>query len=330
MRRRCFEVAFLVVLLAGSAFAQQGVIRGKIRLPSGSTINGVIVELWRSAGLEAHTVSNRDGDFEFAGLIPSSYEVVVKHEGYQQVSERVEFRYERSNSRSEVLSVEINLKANVSSTGVGARPGTTFVQEVPPAARTAFENGIARLKEGKASEGTALLRQATTVFPAYFSAHLALAGELVKEGNQSEALKELEEARLINDRDSRVYQLFGIIMGAQKKYATAEWAFRAAISRDPTDAQSFFSRAIVLIELVRVEPEPKRQDERLAEAERDLSRTIELSGERFPPAYLHRARVLEIRNDRKAAARDLLTYLKLNPDDKNAPAIRAAIEKLDQ
>ena len=330
MRRHCLEVAILVVLLAGQAFAQQGVIRGKIRLPTGLTINGVIVELWRSAGLEAHTVSNRDGDFEFAGLIPSSYEIVVKHEGYQPVSERAEFRYERSNSRSEVLTIEINLKANVPAPGAGARPGTTFAQDVPPAARTAFENGVARLKEGKASEGTALLRQATTIFPAYFSAHLALAGQLVKEGNSSEAMAELEQARLVNDRDSRVYQLFGIIMGAQRKYATAEWAFRAAISRDPTDAQSFFSRAIVLIELVKTEPEPKRQDERLAEAERDLSRTIELSGERFPPAYLHRARVLEIRNDKKGAARDLMTYLKLNPADKNAPAIRAAIAKLEQ
>lgn len=330
MRRNSLQVVFLLLFLSGLASAQSGAVRGKVRLPSGATITGVIVELWHSSGLISQTVTTRDGDFEFPGLIPAQYEVAIKYQGYQPVLERVVFRYDPNIARMEIVNVEINLKAIVASASASPKPGTTFVQDVPPEARTAFQDGLVKLKDGKPIEGVTLLRQAISVFPNYFDAHLTLAGQLSKEGNSEEALKELESARRINDKDARVYHLFGILMGGQRKYITAEYAFRAAIERDPTSPASYLSHAIVLIELVRQEPDEKRRKELLAEADRDLTRALELSNEKLFAAYLQRARIREVMGDRKAAARDLETYLRLNPGDKNAPAIREAVDKLRQ
>jgi hypothetical protein len=75
-------------------------------------------------------------------------------------------------------------------------------------------------------------------------------------------LGELEKARLINDRDARVYQMFGVLMAGQRKYALAEWAFRAAIDRDPNGVQSLFNHALALVELNRDEPDAKRKQTR--------------------------------------------------------------------
>ncbi|MEP7271887.1 MAG: carboxypeptidase regulatory-like domain-containing protein [Acidobacteriota bacterium] len=329
MRANHLKSVFLTLLLfTGSVFAQSGTISGKVRDAGGATLTGVIVALWRANGLEAQSVTARDGDFEFSGLEPASYELIIKHPGYEPATERVEFRYfERSNVRMEIIRVEINLKP---ARGENTRPGTNFVQDVPPAARSAFENGVARIKEGKPIEGVALLHEAISVFPNYFNAHFALAGQLSREGKASDALAELELARLINDRDARVYHLFGVLMTGQSKYATAEWAFRAAIDRDPTGAQSHLSRAIVLLELAKLEKDQAEVKKRLTEAEGDLARVIELTGDKLPAAYLHRARIHEMRGHGKAAAADLETYLKRNPNDKNALALREAIVRLNR
>jgi regulator of sirC expression with transglutaminase-like and TPR domain len=64
------------------------------------------------------------------------------------------------------------------------------------------------------------------------------------------------------------------------------------------------------------------------EAERDLNRTLELTNEKYYPAFLQRARIHELRENKKAAIRDLEAYLKLNPTSNKAAEIRADIERL--
>jgi Tfp pilus assembly protein PilF len=323
--------AFLAILfllaLSSPVSAQQGTIRGKVRAPSGATLTGVIIELWRSNGRIGQAVTTGDGDFYFADLIPDIYEVVVHHVGYQPVSERAEFRFPANSGQREVVTIVINLKPVATETATTA-PATSFVQEVPPAAREAFEKGVARIKEGKSSEGVNFLQEAIKLFPDYFHAHFALGTELSKQNQPQAALQSLERARQINDRDARVYHLFGILMARQRKFIVAEYAFREAIERDPTSAPSRFSHAIALIEMASKEDNQLRRSLHLAEAERDLMKALDLSDKKLVNAYLQLARIYELRGERKLAAQTLATYLKLQPDDKNAPAIREAIAKL--
>lgn len=329
MKVRLLHVIPILVLLSGSVCAQGGIIRGKVRLPSGATLTGVIVELWRSTGLENQVVTTRDGDFEFANLPQASYEVVVKHQGYYPAMERAEFFYDRNSiPRVEVIRIEINLKPLESTTN--ERAGSTFVQDIPPAAKAAYEQGIAKLREGQPIEGVALLREATSIFEDYFDAHVALGARLLDEKKLDEALGELEKARLINDRDSRVYQLFGVLMAGQQKFALAEWAFRAAIDRDPLALQSIYNHGVVLIELSRTEQDTKKKQLQLTEAEKEFTRTLEMTRDKYYPAFLQRARIHEMRDNKKAAARDLESYLKLNPNSPRATEIREKIARLTQ
>ncbi len=204
--------------------------------------------------------------------------------------------------------------------------GTAAAQS--PAARAAHDAGVAQLKQGRTAAGIASLREAARLDPDYFEAHFALAMELGRRDDRSEeALASLEQARRLRDRDPRVYFLFGTLMARQRKFAVAELAFREAIDRDPMNAQSYFSRALTLIELAgKGNAEEKKAQ--LEEAERDLQRALILSGRRMFAAYLQLARVREQRGDRAGAAAMLETYLKHRPDDPNAASIRAAIVRL--
>src|SRR5215207_1642438 len=103
------RIILLLIALTGSAFAQTGVIRGKVRVSTGATLTGVIVELWRSGSLAGTTVTSRDGDFEFSNLSIANYEVIVKHQGYQPAAQRVEFYFERGGAPLEVQTIELML-----------------------------------------------------------------------------------------------------------------------------------------------------------------------------------------------------------------------------
>ena len=116
-------------------------------------------------------------------------------------------------------------------------------------------------------------------------------------------------------------------MAQKQKFNVAEFAFRRAIERDPLNAQSRFSHSLALIEMT-VKDNDQAQLNHLAEAERELRKALELSNQKLAAAWLHLARIHELRGERKSAATALETYLKLQPDDKNAPAIREAILKL--
>ncbi len=320
-----FAIPWLLVLTC-PALAQQGTIHGKVRTPSNATLNGVIVELWQSGGNLDQTVSNTEGDFYFNSLRPADYEIVINHQGYQRVSERAVFRLPGNMNQREVVEVEIRLRP-AEREHSNASPGTSFVQDIPVAAREAFEKGVSRIKEGKSAEGLTLLQEAIRVFPDYFNAHFALGTEFSRQQQPEEAIKSLERARQINDRDARVYQLFGIIMAQRQKFNVAEFSFRQAIERDPLNAQSRFSRGLALIEMA-VKDNDQTQHNHLAEAERELRKALELSNQKLAAAHLHLARIYELRGNRKAASAALETYLKLQPDDQNAPAIREAILKL--
>lgn len=330
-RPRLLQLCCAVLLLVGiaeSVRAQNGMIKGKVRAPSGTTLTGVIVELWRVGGMEGQTVTTRDGDFEFTNLTPASYEIVIKQQGYQVLSERAEFHASRNSGRIEILTMDITLKPDSREAPLPAGPATTFVQNIPPAAQKAYNEGVQKLKESKPIEGVASLQEAITLFPDYFSAHYVLAGELARQKKINDALAELEQARRINDRSAEVYHLFGMLMGQQKKYSVAEYAFRQAIDRNPLGTASYISHAVVLIELVKSDKESAEYPKWLNAAENDLNRAIELSKEKMASPFLHRAQVKELKKDKKGAVLDLERYLKLNPDTPNQANIREAITRL--
>ncbi|HJZ66826.1 MAG TPA: tetratricopeptide repeat protein [Blastocatellia bacterium] len=202
------------------------------------------------------------------------------------------------------------------------------MQEVPKPARVAYSKGIAKLREGKSEEGIASLREAIVEFEDYFDAHFALGSEYYRIGKDAEALEALERARKINDRESAVYYVFGMVMLRQQKFRTAEYAFGRAAEFNDAHVGAHFNHAVMLIELAVRVADPGEKGKNLAAADRELDRSWELSNKRLSSVYLQRARIYQERGDREAAARELENYLKAEPGIRNASSIKEAIRKL--
>jgi tetratricopeptide (TPR) repeat protein len=319
----------LILVMSDSLFAQSNTIRGKVRETNGRTVNNAIVELRLNGGaMIGQAVTRNDGDFTFANLVPDEYEIWVTVAGYEPVVQRIRFNHAPSERFTEVLNVEVAIRPR--SDPSQPSPSINFAQDVPKAARAAYEKALIRLREGKSDEAVALLREAVSIFGDYFNALLALGGELYRIGKYQDALESLERARQVNDRESMVYHLFGLVMIKQQKFAVAEYAFREATRLNAINPATHFGRALALIELAFRNSDTRQRDADLAEAEKELAASFELSGKRMTSVHLQRARIYERRGNKEAAVRELESYLKAEPDAKDAGAIRDAILQLKE
>jgi Tfp pilus assembly protein PilF len=331
-----FTVIMLLSLLNAPAVrSQQGhTIRGKVHNAQGINLAQITVDLQSGNGsLVSQTVTNNEGDFLFNELGGNSYLIVISAPDYHPVSERVDFvRNVSADQPGEIRTVEITLLPKLSPRSPA--PGTTFIQDVPPAARAALTRALVLSKEGKGELALALMRESLKIFPDYFDARFALGNELIKAGLLSEAISELEQARRINPKDSRVYETFGLVLMRQKKYGVAAAVFAEAARLNSLDPQPQLLRAMALIEYAALlgtagnKTSEADRNNALAEAETDLTRAFELSGQKLASVHLQRARIYEKRGEFARAASALEQYLQEKPDAGNADAIREAIRKL--
>jgi Tfp pilus assembly protein PilF len=339
MKFRTRLLVLLLIVVASSNISAQNsntasmhqnpnnMIRGRVRGVDGATINNAMVELYQgNGGMVAQAVTRNEGDFTFAQIPAAEYEVHVAASGFEPVTQSVKFMQTSRASFGEVVSVEITLKVKAAPTAPPV--GVRFVQEVPKAARAAFEKAMEKLRDNKYEETLALLREAVTLFSDYFDANFMLARELLRAGQDQEALEALERARHVNEREGGVYHLFGLVMLKQKKFVVAELAFREAIKFSPNHAVYHLFRGKALIELAIYSKDDKRQIEDLSNAEKALNQAWELSEKKLHEVYLQRARIHVRKNEKEAAIKEFENFLKAEPNAPNAAAIRQAIDSL--
>ncbi|HWT01964.1 MAG TPA: tetratricopeptide repeat protein [Pyrinomonadaceae bacterium] len=337
MSFRNFATAVLFFVLPAccghAALAQGHAIRGKVRNTAGANVPRAAISLEQNGAMVDQTVTNNEGDFSFTGLMDTSYVVIVSAADYNTTSESVQFvMMPSSNSMGETRTVEITLAARG-----GVRPpraGLNFVQDVPRPAREAFDAGMKLARENRAQEAVASYERAVQLFPDYFDARLVLASESARAGRHDDAIKHLDEARRVNPKDDRVYDLFARIMMEQRKYAVAARIFAEAARLNPADPQYPLSQGAALIEqAAAIDPARSQaaKDERafaLDEAEKALTRASVLSNKKSAEVHRQLARLYEKKGDRPRAADELEQYLRKTPGAKNADAIREAIRKL--
>jgi len=79
-------VALVCLLwLAGTAYAQTGVVRGTVKDPSGAVIPGAkVMLLAQGTGSQRTVESGQDGAFEFVAVPVAVYTVEVESEGFKK------------------------------------------------------------------------------------------------------------------------------------------------------------------------------------------------------------------------------------------------------
>ena len=332
MIKRALFALIPLILLPLVGIAQNSMLRGKVRGSDGVVLNNAAVELRGSSGaVVGQAFTRNDGDFVFTRLRSGEYELHVSLSGFVPSLQMVELRDSMRVSGatdviSEVVTVEVVLRKRAEP--ALAPPGTSFAQDVPKVAREAYLKGVSKLREGKSEEGIIALQEAVTEFSDYFDAHLALGSEFYRIGKDDRAVESLEKARQIYDKGAIVYYTFGLVMVRQQKFRAAEYAFGKAAELNDAHINAHFNHAVALIEVAVRTTDKEEVKNALATADRELDRAWDLSQKKLNTVFLQRARIFEERADNKGAVRELENYLKAEPNDKNAPAIKEAISKL--
>jgi hypothetical protein len=137
-------------------------IRGQVRFASnGAPVPNIIVRLEAvSGGFVNEEVTDRLGKFRFSSLSPVQYFVTVRLSGYREVRREVNRIMQSSED------VQIQLVPEISETETPSRTTKLLDANVPPEARSEFENGeTALLAKNKLDEGILISRRQCAIYP---------------------------------------------------------------------------------------------------------------------------------------------------------------------
>ncbi len=214
MRKVSHAMIGLLILLV-SASAQPGVTASRVTasmfasafIPQGrNTIYGVVygeshrgvpdiyVELLDDVNSSlGQAKTDALGRFTFSSLVDGRYIVRVKPYGtdYMEQSQEVTLSsiasVRGSGSTTEHLDIYLVINERLRAGPFSAGPSVIFAQEVPPAAKKLYEEGISQLREKKEKEGLESLKKSIEVFPNYYLALDRLGAEYATRGTKNPA-----------------------------------------------------------------------------------------------------------------------------------------------
>jgi predicted Zn-dependent protease len=320
----------LALTATGAAAAQQrNSIRGSVYTPERRPLENLRVELLDEVdGLVKAVYTNGAGQFVFFGLSTGTFQVRVLTTGtdFDSRTERVTITGSiigdgRGGAQSEQLDVYLRYRKGrgPQATASAAAPGTVFVQEVPGAARKAYEQALKELGDGKTKDKALVsLQQAVDLFPNYFAALDLLGQEHVKRGNYEGAQPFLIRAIAVNRRSPSTWYALGYAQYKLRQLPAATESLNKSVSYNPNSINTHLVLGTV-----------QRRQHQWQAAETHLQRAKLLSKDN-PIAEVHwQLALLYNQTNRAAAAADELElFLKAQPDSRDEMRIRKVIGDL--
>lgn len=310
-----WHLAFSVTLLGQE---MTGVIYGRVTDSQGHP-QQLLVHLIADGEIPVGSVyTDTEGQYSFTALPGGEYWLVVEAEGFQPVRQHV-----RLDTRiSAEMQVNIALeKAEAHATppspviaGSAASHTVDAKNPVPsfdPRALREFDKGNAQRKKGNVQAAIGHYEKAVRIDPRLYPALNNLGTAYERLGAHRQAEQVLLKALEINPNDGESYVNLGHVLYEEGRYAEARARLEEAVKRSPISATGLFFLGST---------ELKLGD--LGSAELNLKQACKLDPNGMPAAHLQLANVYLREHDRAAAGRELESYLRANPNDPQAPAIR--------
>lgn len=330
-----FRLAVLVTLFLAcqSLSHAQSVLSGKVITPSGMQPTAPVrVKLTFNGRAIHETFTDLSGRFSFPGLARGTYQITAEGDGLTFETTAVYAEISAFGPAGQSFTQDIQLRPI--SHKPTTQPGVVnaFTQQVPPAAKLAFDTGVKLAQEGNTEAAVENMRKAIQVFPEYFEAHLQLGNTFLKLDQHNDAIAELDLARQINPNDERTYQSFGLLLLKQRNYAVAVAIFAEAGRLNPANPLNPVMRATALVhQAANVDASAPSTEDRtylLSRAEIAMAEAARLSENKVKPDAMTIALFYELKGDPERAAAELESYLRKTPQLKNAAAIQAEIQRL--
>jgi tetratricopeptide (TPR) repeat protein len=195
-----------------------------------------------------------------------------------------------------------------------------FAQDVPPAAKEAYQQGEQSLKKNDLKTAEVSLTHAIEIFPDYYDALELLGSEYVKHDYFDAAAPLLAHAVEINRNAWHSFYGLGVSLLELSRRSEGLDALRRAVALNPRSINA----------TMRLGLELAKDDQYADEAIKLLSGVTHMAGKRLPDAYLILASLCSKNKKYQQAADALEGYLQASPTTQQRESIKLKIEELRQ
>lgn len=310
----------LLLLPVYSQTSGRSTISGFIFGPQKVPVQGVYVELRNEVNSVVGRVkSDGSGRYSFRGVASGRYSVTVLPlaTAFEEQSQEVEISglSGRGEPLPEDVQKDFYLRAKASSETTVNQ--VIFAQNVPEAAKKAYEHAASDLEKGKTDRGIEELLKALTLFPDYFLALETLGLEYIRQQKYKDAKTTLGNCVRVNAKSYGCWYGLGYAAYALEENETAIEALMRAVDIDRTKAPAFLILGI-----------SQRRSKQYSLAEASLINAKKLDSGKSPQIYWNLALLYAHNLGRyDNAADELELFLKAGPDNPNAAGIRKLIKK---
>ena len=330
-----FGVCLIVVLafpmlFPGNVLAQgRNSVEGRVTTTDNKPLVNVPIFLLNDGyGQRGQTYTDGSGRFHFRNLGIGNYYVQVESTGtgYERQSQRVEVNpYSPAGGGAETFRVDFVLKPDKPLRQIGlsedVTPGANnvvFAQDVPPAAKEAYQQGEQSLKKNDLKTAEVRLTHAIEIFPDYYDALELLGSEYVKHDYFDAAAPLLAHAVEINRNAWHSFYGLGVSLLELSRRSEGLDALRRAVALNPRSINA----------TMRLGLELAKDDQYADEAIKLLSSVTHMAGKRLPDAYLILASLYSKNKKYQQAADALEAYLHASPTTQQRESVKLKIEEL--
>lgn len=327
MKPRGLLFLILLVSLAAAPAASQderrsmpGEINGFVQFsgPQGS-MNSVIIYLEDDMGSVIQQITPQGtGRFEFRGLQRMRFRVAAKAPGYREYVTTVDLTLmPRANV---ILALHPEKSADERKpTGAGG-PALVAAEsfQIPPAARTEFDNGHKAAQEGKTDEAIRAYRHAVQLHPQYFEAYEALGTLYMDQQKWPEAEDSLKRCLEINNQYASAHAALGALYNRTGRPGEAVPELERSLELNPNAWQAHFELAQALLATGKAQ-----------EAEPHARRAREMEPKQ-PLTHLVLGNVLLRQNNLAGAKQEYKSFLEVSPNSPLAGQVREKMAQMDK
>lgn len=315
-----------IISYAASQQQNNNAITGVITDTSNRPLNRIRVELLNEVEMSvAQVYTDAAGRYSFRNLSQGTFIVKAHSDGvHAGQSARVALYQARATGGSHNEQQDIVLKTidEAKGTSLPTNSGSAFVQEIPENARKAYEHAVKQLENGKQTEqGIASLKEAISLFPAYYSALERLGVEYVKAQRYEPAREPLTKALEVNPNGASSYYALGVAQFNLRQLPEAAESLRHSLLLAPESPNAAFAHFYLGLALLK--------SGKADAAEPHLKKSYESGGNSIPAdVHMHLAKYYSDNKRYKEAAEQLELFLKQAPDARDAEAIKKLIKQL--
>lgn len=278
------------------------IIRGRVTLPSGFTLDGYArITLRTDQSILSTLYTNSSGEFQLRNLSQGIYfvEAEIAKSNFEPAVRRVEL----GRGLMVTVNLELREKRDPSLNRYGkVVSAAELKQTIPSAAKKQYELGLKFVSKGNYQQAANHFQEALSIYPEYLAARNDLGAQYLKLKQLDEAQKHFDLVLANDPKNFNAKFNMGLVQVERHNYRDAIALLNQAVAIDSTRPVARLWIGIAKLELGELEV-----------AEQELTRSLIMGGAECIAAHYHLARIYFNRGAIEDAKRSVHVYIQQAP-----------------